>query len=416
MKSRWLPGNQVRLLENGEAFYPAVFEAIASARYEVLVETFIVFEDKVGWDLHAALLQAARNGARAHLLVDGFGSPDLGPAFVAPLLAAGVQVRSFDASVRLLGVRLNVLRRMHRKIVVVDGRRAFVGGINYSADHLADFGPLAKQDFAVEAMGPVAGVIRRFVHTALRGGGMPRRRFEAEAPAGPATAVAAGSVQAMFVTRDNLEHRNDIERHYRAAIRAARRQVLIANAYFFPGYRLLRELHRAARRGVEVHLILQGAPDVPLARSAAQLLYDYLRRGGVHIHEYCERPMHGKVAVVDDEWATVGSSNLDPVSLSLNLEANLMLRDRTFAAELRGRLEALMRDSCREVATPPPPRWPLWSQLRGLLVFHFLRHFSVWASWLPRHAPRLSLPLRPAGAALPAPVLHHDTEERCPAR
>jgi cardiolipin synthase len=401
MKPRWWPGNRARLLENGEEFFPAVFSAIERAEREVLIETFILFEDKVGLQLRDVLVSAARRGVQVDLLVDGFGSPDLSPGFVSSLTSAGVRLRSFDPSLRVLGIRFNVLRRMHRKIVVVDGRVAFVGGINFSADHLMDFGPQAKQDYSIELQGPVVMEIRRFVRHAIqpapppdaeeppRGWRAARRRWLRHEEA-PTAIEPAGPAEALFVRRDNLHHRNDIERYYRIAIRRARRQVLIANAYFFPGYRLLQDLQRAARRGVDVRLILQGEPDMPIVKTAASTLYDDLLRSGVKIHEYIERPLHGKVAVVDDEWATVGSSNLDPLSLALNLEANVVLRDRGFARHLRERLEELIRHSCREVPASEaeqPPRW--WVAVRSFFVFHFLRRFPVWAGRLPRHAPAL---------------------------
>jgi cardiolipin synthase len=392
MSPRWLTGHNVRLLENGEEYFPAVFDAIRRAEREVILETFILFEDKVGWELHAALLEAARRGVQIDVMVDGFGSPDLGSKFIGELTAAGVRLRSFEPSRRLLGIRFDVLRRMHRKLVVVDATLAFVGGINYSADHLADFGPLAKQDYAIEVRGPVVEQIRRFARAAIqrrRDGG---RHAPAPAlPAPPATAEAApaGPAAALFVTRDNWEHHNDIERHYRAAIRSARKRIWIANAYFFPGYLLLRGLRRAARRGVDVRLILQGEPDMPIAKRAASLLYEHLQRDGVKIHEYCKRPLHGKVALVDDEWATVGSSNLDPLSLSLNLEANVIVRDRAFAAELGDKLEALIRHDCKVVECAPPCRSGVWQSARSAIVFHVLRRFAAWATWLPRHAPRL---------------------------
>ena len=135
-------------------------------------------------------------------------------------------------------------------------------------------------------------------------------------------------------------------------------------------------MRRAARRGVDVRLILQGEPDMPIVKTAASMLYDHLLRAGVHIYEYCERPLHGKVALVDDDWRTVGSSNLDPLSLSLNLEANVVLRDRAFTDCLRGRLQHLIDHDCRPARVPPPSRWSLWPQLRSAFVFHFLRHFS----------------------------------------
>jgi cardiolipin synthase len=385
VSARWLPGHQVRLLENGEEFFPAAFDAIRSARHEVLLETFIVFEDSVGWALHAALIEAARRGVQVDVMVDGFGSGDLGPRFVSELVEAGVRLRIFDPGRRILGIRLGVLRRMHRKILVVDGTTAYVGGINYSADHLIAYGPGAKQDYAVEVLGPVVDEVRRMAIATIRTGrAVSPRRAGARDRAG-----AAGSAQAQFVTRDNREHHNDIERHYRAAIRSARKRVLIANAYFFPGYLLLREMRRAARRGVDVHLILQGEPDMPIAKIAASMLYEHLQKAGVHIHEFCRHPLHGKVAVVDDDWATVGSSNLDPLSLSLNLEANLIIRDAAFAGELSSRLERLIRDDCRDAPRAPARRWRLWTSVRSAVVFHILRSFPRWASLLPRHRPQL---------------------------
>ena len=199
MKSRWLAGNSARLLENGEQFFPAVFEAIRSARVEVIVETFILFEDKVGMALHQCLVEAAGRGVRVEVLVDGFGSCDLSPHFVESLTAAGVRMRTFDPGSRWLGVRVNVLRRMHRKIVVVDAQRAFVGGINYSADHLEDFGPQAKQDYAVELTGPVVREIHRFAAAEVVGLAPARTTVLAA----PRRCPGAAQVDALFVTRDN---------------------------------------------------------------------------------------------------------------------------------------------------------------------------------------------------------------------
>lgn len=396
MRPRWIPGNQLQLLENGEEFFPRVFEAVSTARHEVLIETFILFEDRVGLALHAALLQAAARGARVDLSIDGFGSPDLSEGFVASLVQAGVRLHVFDPAPRLWGWRTNMFRRLHRKIVVVDAECAFVGGINYSVDHLMDHGPHAKQDYAVQIEGPLVACIRGFAVRSIAAGLRERRSaaarqevFQRFPPLTQLPAVA-GRMAALFVTRDNRHHRNDIEKHYRIAIRAARERVIIANAYFFPGYRLLREMRRAARRGVRVDLILQGEPDMPIVRTAASLLYHYLIDAGVHIHEYTERPLHGKVATSDRQWATVGSSNLDPLSLSLNLEANVIVRDAGFNRQLRDRLDHLMAHACREITDEglEEPRW--WRVLRSVLVFHVLRRYPAWAGWLPAHQPRLA--------------------------
>ena len=390
MNRTWSQGNRVELLENGETFFPAVLDAIGAAREEILIETFILFEDKVGTRLHAALVAAAQRGVRVELSVDGYGSPDLSPAFTSSLTDAGVCLRVFDPKPRLFGFRTNLFRRLHRKIVVVDRHCAFVGGINFSADHLADYGDGAKQDYAVRIDGPVVAEIRAFAIAALRAPAAPRdwTRSADKAPA------AVGNAEVRFVTRDNGGHLDDIEDQYLAGIRAAKDEILIANAYFLPGYRLLHALHRAARRGVRVSLILQGAPDMPMVANAGRRLYPYLIGGGVHIYEYCERPLHGKLAVIDDHWSTVGSSNLDPLSLSLNLEANVLVRDRAFNAVVRERLQQLMDVHCHRVRRQDlPPRTPLRT-LWSLLVFHTVRHLPAWAGLWPAHTPHVTL-LRP---------------------
>jgi cardiolipin synthase len=405
------------LLENGEEFFPRVFECIAAAQHEVVLETFILFEDKVGMGLHAALLQAAGRGVQIDITVDGFGSPDLSPGFISALTQAGVRVHVFDPSPKLWGWRTNLFRRMHRKIVVVDGQRAFVGGINYSADHLADFGPAAKQDYAVEIEGAIVAEIHAFVHQALvederepatSVGGRLREGISVKALKltqswRRATPAPAGEAAAIFVTRDNRKHTKDIEQHYRIAIRAARQRIVIANAYFFPGYRLLRELRRAAQRGVDVQLILQGEPDMAIVKTAANMLYHYLLAGGVRIFEYDARPLHGKVAVADGAWATVGSSNLDPLSLSLNLEANVIIKDRAFNQYLSGRLDELVAHDCRQILAADLVESSWWRTVRSFFVFHLLRRYPAWAGWLPAHTPRLMLAMAPSPDASAGP-------------
>ena len=395
MPAHWYEGNQFTLLENGEEFFPRVFGCIANAQKEVVLETFILFEDKVGLALHEALTTAARRGVQVDVTIDGWGSPELSPAFISSLCEAGVRLHVFDPGPRPFGLRPNMLRRMHRKIVVVDGRTAFMGGINYSADHLADYGPEAKQDWSVEIRGPIVAEIHRFAHANLAAGTRhnPARRWwrwRRQVRSSPDQLPRAGTARAMLVSRDNSYHTTDIEKQYRIAFRAARRRIVIANAYFFPGYRLIRDLRRAARRGVDVTLILQGTPDMAIVKVGASALYSHLAKAGVRIFEYCDRPLHGKVALVDDEWATVGSSNLDPLSLQLNLEANVVIRDRTFNHQLHERLEQLMRDSCKQVKYEELENAGWLQVLRSFIAFHLVRLYPGFGSWLPRHRPRLA--------------------------
>ncbi|WP_426182664.1 cardiolipin synthase ClsB [Pseudomonas sp. TWRC1-2] len=385
----WQSGNRLELLENGEAYFPRVFDAMREAQREILLETFILFEDKVGHELKGILIEAAQRGVKVVASLDGFGCGELSPAFLGELAEAGVLVQMFDPASKTLGIRTNWFRRLHRKIVVVDATVAFIGGINFSADHLGDFGPEAKQDYAVRVTGPAVADLHHF---ALAQSGRQVRtrrgwRRRQQRPTPWTTTNEDGLVRLIY--RDNVQHRDDIEEAYIHALSKAQKRVVIANAYFFPGYRLLREIRNAARRGVHVQLIMQGQPDVLLAKLAARMLYDYLLKDGVVIHEYCQRPLHGKVALVDDEWSTVGSSNLDPLSLSLNLEANVLIRDRAFNQQLYERLELLAREHCQTMPENRKPRLWLWRLTVGFLVFHVMRHFPVLTGWLPAHKPRL---------------------------
>ena len=396
LKLEWVSGNRVQLLENGDAYFPAVFDAIDAAERDIVIETFILFEDRVGRDFQQHLINATARGVEVDLTVDGFGSPDLSNDFISALTDAGVRLHVYEPTP--LVRELKPLRRLHRKIVVVDGRVAFVGGINFSEDHLESFGARAKQDYAVRIEGPVVEHIHRFAYQALA---PVQRRLKMERPVTREGIRAAsrsaahepqtlpGSAGVAFVSRDNHHHRTDIERAYRMAIRTARETVLIANAYFFPGYRLLRDLRRAASRGVTVQLMLPNDPDVPIARVAARLLYESLMKDGVRIHEYCRRDMHCKVAVVDGIWTTVGSTNLDPLSLSLNLEANVLIRDAEFASTLQRRLQHLIEHDCEQLKPDVLPRLTMWRYITGSVAYHVSRGFPRWLRVLPYSGTRV---------------------------
>lgn len=388
----WKEGHRIELLENGEEFFPRVNQAIAVAQVSVIIETFILFEDEIGMELHRVMCEAARRGVRVDITVDGYGSP-LTKGFIDSLAEAGVNLHIFDPRPTLMGWRTNWFRRLHRKIVVVDERLAFVGGINFSVDHIRKFGPEAKQDWSILIEGPVVDDIYRLAESFIHPATPVRRRWwrpRAPMPVPRKPSASVGNATAALIDRDNGRHRDDIERHYRTVMRAARRRIIIANAYFVPGYRLLRAIRDAARRGVDVHLILQGRSDKWITQWAGAILYDWLLAGGVKIHEYCERPLHGKVAIVDDEWSTVGSSNLDPLSLSLNLEANVMILDTEFNTILTERLEKLIHESCKEITPHKAPVRTWGRQTLTFLLFHFLRWYPAWGGWLPAHRSRIT--------------------------
>lgn len=391
MKDNWRDGNDVKLLINGEEFFPRVFECIRNAKSEILLETFIVEEDEIGYRLQKELIAAAQRGVSIDVTVDDYGTWDLSEKFTNALTAAGVRLHIFDPQPKIWGVRLNIFRRLHRKLIVIDRQIAFVGGINFSVDHLIRSGAKAKQDYAVEVYGPVvADIHQTCMLLLLRASSRKERRYYIQ-NARTAEPPAAGDVRVLMVERDNGRHSRDIERQYLLAARLAQKRLIIANAYFFPGYRLLRELRRAAQRGVEVILILQGQPDMAWVTALSRLLYNYLLRSGVKIYEYCQRPLHGKVAVMDDKWATVGSSNLDPLSLALNLEANVIIDNEAFNQQLYEHLIDLVEHNCKQLNFDTAVHGLWWRAPIIFVSFHFLRKFPTIIGWLPAHTHELKL-------------------------
>jgi cardiolipin synthase len=406
MSDTWYEGNDIQLLINGEEFFPAVFASICSARHQVLLETFIIAEDQVGVELQQALIAAAQRGVQVEVMVDDYGTFDISAGFVTDMIDAGVKVHVFDPKPRTLGMRTNLFRRLHRKIVVVDGELAYVGGINFSAEHIADFGEMAKQDYAVQVRGPVVNAIHRASAQLLREASVKKNTRQALQQFTPPENPPVGDARVRIAVRDNNRHTADIERLYLHGIRQAKKRIVIANAYFFPGYRLLRALRNAARRGLEVTLILQGQPDMPWVSMCSRLLYSYLLKEGVVIHEYCKRPLHGKVALVDDQWTTVGSSNLDPLSLAMNLEANLFIESRAFNQYLYDHLQVLGKSDCNPITLEKAKRGYWWRMPLITLSFHFLRYFPAIVGWLPAHSPKFK-PIRPENFAEEA---KHDVE------
>jgi cardiolipin synthase len=376
--------HELELLENGEEFFPRAFDVIRAARKEVLLETFIWSWDDVGKGLLDALEVAAGNGASIDLTVDGWGTVGLPEDCLKKLGSLGIRLHIFDPTPRVLGWRPKFVGRLHRKLLVVDGETAFIGGINYSDEHVVANGPKSKQDYAVMVRGPVVAEIRHFMRASIDTGlGYLRRSRWRSYRRLPLSWRTEGSgKEVVFVTRDNADHQRDIELYYLMSIRAAKTEIVIANAYFFPSYLMLRHLRGAVDRGVSVKLILQGKPDMEYARAAASTLYDYLLDAGVELYEYVERPLHGKVAVFDGEWSTIGSSNLDPLSFSLNLEANLFIFDADFGGKLHARLDRLFAASKR-ITRADIPKMTAWRHLVRIVAFHVARHFPRWLKKLP---------------------------------
>ncbi len=346
MSTDFSTGNHLQLLATGTEYFPALLAAIDSAAHEIHLETYLFADDETGRTVAAALARAARRGVAVRVLVDGFGAREFAAGLGVSLITDGVELLVYRPQPRQRRLHWHRLRRLHRKLAVIDGRLAFVGGINIISDFDTDI-TAPRFDYAVCVAGPLVATIHadmrhvwHIVRWSYLGHRPPAPDYQPPAP------QPAGSVSAALVIRDNLRHRRDIEDAYLEAMAGAQREIILANAYFLPGKRFREALITAARRGVKVTLLLQGRADYLLQHHAMQAIYDSLLNAGVRIFEYQPSYLHAKVAVIDETWATVGSSNIDPFSLLLSREANIIARDHAFARGLAAHLRvAINRDT-----------------------------------------------------------------------
>ena len=388
-------GHQVQLLQGGAEFFPALEAAINASVHEVRLETYIFNFDASGEQVAAALERAAQRGVRVYLVVDGFGTPSVPSVWEQRFKNAGVNWRQFSPLGRWWLLPPMGWRRLHRKLCVVDSQIAFCGGINILDDY---FDPAygvqesPRFDFALSIKGPLVldahrtmvqfwarmQITRQLEHMAFKDARQTwkaarasTRSVQSKRALGTKGAPAGSS--AMLVLRDNLRNRNRIERAYRSAIASARSEIVIANAYFLPGGKLRRALVHAAKRGVKVRLLLQGRYEYFMQYHGARPVFGQLLAAGVEIHEYSVGFLHAKVAVVDGRWATVGSSNLDPLSLLLAREANVVVDDVRFAQSLRASLVSAMEIEGTQLDVQTYAQRPWRQRLLDRLAFGVMR-------------------------------------------
>jgi len=375
--AEFIAGNRVTLLYSGAEFFPALIAAMDGAERAIQLETYIFADDSVGQEVVAALARAAKRGVIVRVLVDGFGARHFSRRFGKILADAGAEHLVYREEVASFRFKRYRLRRLHRKLAAIDGKIAFIGGINIMDDSKSEIGQYS--DYAVRVEGPVLRPImetlRRTWSSVARVSFKPQLRYP-EIPLPDSS--NAGNQRVAFLPRVSFYRQNSIAKAYLEAINNSQATVLMAIAYFFPGWRFRRALTAAARRGIKVTVLVQGKSDSWLFHYASRALHDSLIEAGVRIFAYEKGFLHAKVAVVDQEWATVGSSNIDPFSLFLAKEANLAVLDEGFAAQLA---ESLRRE-IEEGAVELKANKQSWgSRVLSWLCYGIVRLFADMAGY-----------------------------------
>jgi cardiolipin synthase A/B len=336
--------NSVRIIRGGAAYFNSIEDIAAGATYSLHMQTYIFDEDETGRAVAAALMKAARRGVLVYLMVDAYASQRLSSEFIETIKASGAHFRFFESLFKSKAYYFG--RRMHHKIVVADARVCLVGGMNVSNRYNDMPGQSAWLDWALLVEGDIAEVINKVcVRMWNRAVFAPR----CLATAHPPVAQIAGKCLVRVSRNDWVYKRTGITRSYKELFAAASSEVIIMTSYFWPPQGLLRKMEAAARRGVKVTIVLTGKADVPLAKYAERYLYTRLFRSGISVYEYRRNVLHGKVAIRDKEWMTVGSYNLNNISAFASVELNLDVWDEAVASKMREAVMQVVADDSRRI-------------------------------------------------------------------
>lgn len=379
--SRFAYTDSFKLLHSGREYYAALEAMIDAARYEIHLQTYIFQDDETGRAIADALIRAAQRGVKVYLLLDGYGSGDLPKAFVKELRDAGIELRWFGKLFTAISPYIS--RRLHRKLFLVDGKDAIIGGINISNHYNEVNGTLPWLDYAVQLMDfPTNYLYRLCQERWLKTGN--KRRFRKSFVPHPPPHHNAGEVKSVVKVNENdyIHRKNQAALSYTNTIRHAHKTLFIVGGYFLPGGRARRLLRRAARRGVDIKIILAEQSDIALNRNAVQYLYQWLIRSNIKIYEYRPANVHGKVMVADQKVVNIGSYDLNNLSTYSNIELNLEIHNAAFAAQFHRELEELIKKDCQPVtADTLYKRSNPWKRFKHWFSYQFLKTLFIMAVW-----------------------------------
>lgn len=336
----YLNGHTVELVRGGEPYFSQLLHLIQEAKQSIHFQVYIFDEDETGKMVAAALKKARKRGVNIYLTVDSYGSKDLSPVFIADLKNHGIHFKYFSPLPEHFYI-LRMGRRLHHKVVVTDGAIALVGGINIADKYRGSADTAPWLDFAVRIQGPVCVELLRICERIYREKYFGKLKTVGSVPKHP----HHGHMRSRAAFNDWFRRKNQTRDGYLAAFKHAQQSITIVASYFLPNRSIRTALKYATRRGVKVNVLLPGKSDVPMAKRATRFLYQWLLRNNIGVYEWNDSILHGKLAVVDNQWATIGSYNLNHLSQYSSIEMNIEVLDTPFATYLEKNLEQLLEQS-----------------------------------------------------------------------
>ena len=360
--------NKVTLIRGGAGYFNVLLELINNATESIHIQTYIYDEDETGKQVAEALRQAVQRKVEVHLMADGYASKKISGEFVAELKAAGIRFRFFESLFRSRDFYFG--RRMHHKVTVVDTKYALVGGINISNRYNDMPDAPAWLDFALYAEGEVAKELCVLCWKSWNGYPMNMGLTPCEQKELRFNFSPEERSEVRMRRNDWVRRKNQISSTYVEILRSSKKEVTILCSYFLPSGFIRRQMIDAVKRGVKIQVITAGVSDVKVAKSAERWLYDWLLRNKIELYEYQENVLHGKMALCDSEWMTIGSYNINNISAYASIELNLDVHNPYFVSNTRNVLQQIIKEDCIPI-----------SMEKHLRTKNIFKQFGRWLSY-----------------------------------
>ncbi len=371
-KNKFTIQNKVRLVQGGSVYFSLLLQLIAGAKESIHLQTYIYENDDTGLLIARALKEAVLRNVQVHLMVDGYASQALPDSFIKELKDAGIHFRFFEPVFK--SSRFYFGRRMHHKVVVADAKVAMVGGVNISNRYNDRPGHPAWLDFALHAEGEVAKELCVLCWKSWKGYPMSMGITPCEEKILPFDFSPEERSEVRMRRNDWVRRKNQISSTYVQLLRTSEKEVTILCSYFLPGVFIRRQMLAAIKRGVSIRVIAAGKSDVKVAKSAERWLYDWLLRNGIQLFEYRQNILHGKLAVCDEQWMTLGSYNINNISAYASIELNLDVRNPAFVKSVRQTLEEIIEKDCDRISFEKHKRTKnVFKQFSRWLSYQFIR-------------------------------------------
>ncbi len=358
----------IKLIRSGESYFNCLLRLINKATSDIQLQTYIFDDDETGNLVAAALIAAAKRNVSVYVLADGYASQNLSNKFIADLIKAGIHFRYFEPVFKSRSFYFG--RRLHHKIAVFDAAVALVGGINISNNYNDLPGKSAWLDFALYLEGNACELLQIYCKNIWDEYKVSKIE-ESKIPAVLKHAVKDDRQYAVKISRNDwVKRKTEISKSYVEMFLYAKSSITILCSYFLPGKAIRKQIAAASKRGITIRVITTGRSDIAVSKYAERWLYDWLLRKGVIVYEYQQNVLHGKLAVCDDAWVTIGSYNINNISAYASVELNMEVKDAGFAKLVRHQLEEIITMDCIQI-----------NDLRRLKNRNLVIQFLRWSSY-----------------------------------